>query len=181
MNTNLLAEALAELPAATTEDIVPELEKLFRTHRSTLERRTDSVRAELVSKLISMASNRMFLRALLHDARYSELCCAAVMELDASMSAPDPAVRWHIHSIASGRIERPKGKRGPKRCWDRELCIISAVAWCVRCGLYAERYDGAEHECGCSLVAQALERAGIRGLGEANVRKIWSRRPRLRV
>ncbi len=161
MGADLIVKSLAALSAATRDDIVPELGRFFRAHRATLERKCDSMRAELVAEIVSMArSDRAFLPALVADARYSELCHAAVMELDASMSAPDPEVRRHVHSIASGQMRKPKGNRGPKRRQDRELCIISA---------------------GCSLVAQALERAGIEGLGEHGVRKIWSRRARLEV
>jgi hypothetical protein len=179
MRTNPLIETLAGLSAGTREDIVPQLERVFRSHRATLERKSDFVSGDLVAEIISMAqSDRGFLQALVRDARFSELCHTAVTKLD-GLSAAEPTVQHYFHSIASDRITRPKGRSGPKRCWDREFCIVSAVAWCTSYGIYADRCDGADHESGCSLVAQALEQAGIQGLGEHGVRKIWCNRQRL--
>lgn len=177
--TNRLVESMAGLAAATRDDIVPELERAFRTHRATLERKTDLVSASLVAEIVNMAqSDRGFLQALVRDARFSELCHAAITKLD-GLSASEREVQHYFRSMASGQIARLTGRRGPKRCWDREFCIVSAVAWCTRYGIYPDRCDGADHESGCSLVAQALEQAGIQGLGEHGVRKIWSNRQRL--
>ena len=132
--------------------------------------------------MVSMAqSDRSYLQALEAYARYSELCHAAVMELDALMPALDPEIRRYFRSIVDGRIKKPKGKRGPKPKLDREFCITSAVTWCTRYGLKPDRYDGATHESGCSLVAQALKQAEINRLREPGIKKIWSQRPRLRV
>jgi hypothetical protein len=102
------------------------------------------------------------------------------VELAARVLPDDSIGRKVIAALRTGRPPLRKrggraeshGKRKP-RDRDRDGRIATAVGGMVWLGFHPTRNPGTDRESGCSIVAEALRRLGIKKLGEKAVAAIW--------